>query len=183
MQPTEDLNRIKAKRGAVRARATRTNTIIERLASTEPSNITNGVRQPLVSSEQVLNQTLSDLTSLDGQIHDQLSPDEIPADDEKCFEYQEKIFQAIAVAFQDSLERGIKAEVAFQRQQAPPSANVNRQQQSTDHLNLPRLDLPTFDGTYTKWVSFFDLFQGAVHNNADLSDSQKLFYLKSSLKG
>ena len=181
MQSTEDLNRIKAKRGAVRARATRTVTIIEQLASTELSNITNGVRQHLVSSEQVLNQTLSDLTSLDGQIHDQLSPDEIPADDEKCFEYQEKIFQAIAVA-KDSLERAIKAEVASQRQQAPPSANVSRQQ-STDHLKLPRLDLLTFDGTYTKWVSFFDLFQGAVHNNADLSDSQKLFYLKSALKG
>ena len=101
MQSTEDLNRIKAKRGAVRARATRTITIIEQLASTEPSNITNGIRQHLVSSEQVLNQTLSDLTSLDGQIHDQLSPDEIPADDEKCFDYQEKIFH-LSVLFKAS---------------------------------------------------------------------------------
>ena len=72
MQSTEDLNRIKAKRGAVRARATRTITIIKQLASTEPSNINNGVRQHLGSSEQFLNQTQSDLTSLDGQIHDQL---------------------------------------------------------------------------------------------------------------
>ena len=169
MQSTEELDHIKAKRGAVRARATRTITTIDQLASTEPSIVTNANRQRLVSSEQVLNQTLTNLTTLDGHIHDLLSPDEIQADDERCFEYQENIFQAIAVA-KDFLEQAIKDELASQQQQAPPPA-INVSRQSTDHLKLPRLDLPTFDGTYTKWVSFVDLFHGAVHNNADLGDS------------
>ncbi len=176
-----DLDSLKAKRGAVRARATKTIAMITQLASTEVHDVTDATRQQLVGSENILTQILTDLTAMDGQVQDQLSVEEITADDEKCFEYQAKIFGAKSSA-KDFLERVNKAETASQQAQSPPPANVTRQQR-TDHLKLPRLDLPTFDGTYTNWISFVDLFHGAVHNNADLSNSQKLFYLKSSLKG
>ena len=48
---------------------------------------------------------------------------------------------------------------------------------------MPKLDLPTFSGDYLSWTSFFDLFTGAVQNNDTLQNSQKLQYLKASLKG
>ena len=48
---------------------------------------------------------------------------------------------------------------------------------------MPKLDLPTCSGDYLSWTSFFDLFTGAVHNNGTLQNSQKLQYLKASLKG
>ena len=100
---------------------------------------------------------MKDLKTLDGQFQDQLSPDEIFADDKRSFEYQEyqeKIFQAIAVV-KDFWERAIWAELDSQQGQAP-SPETDRRQQSTDHLKLLRLDLPTFDCTYIKRVSFFD---------------------------
>jgi hypothetical protein len=53
---------------------------------------------------------------------------------------------------------------------------------ATTHVNLPRLDLPSFDGNITEWMSFRDLFVTAVHNKS-LSDSQRLIHLKSVLTG
>src|SRR5665811_2120891 len=55
----------------------------------------------------------------------------------------------------------------------PPQADVR----------LPRLELPSFDGNLDDWMSFRDMFSTAVHNNATLSNAQKLTYLKSVLKG
>ncbi|OXA52291.1 hypothetical protein Fcan01_12841 [Folsomia candida] len=54
---------------------------------------------------------------------------------------------------------------------------------STVDIRLPRLELPTFDGTLNDWVSFRDLFVTAVHDNKSLSKSQKLTYLKSQVRG
>ena len=54
---------------------------------------------------------------------------------------------------------------------------------SSDQLQLPKLNLPIFSGDYKSWLSFYDLFNASVHNNSSLSNSQKLYYLKSSLHG
>ena len=50
-------------------------------------------------------------------------------------------------------------------------------------LRLPKLNLPTFSGSYTEWMSFFDLFNAAVNSNTQLSDSEKFNYLRACLKG
>ena len=50
-------------------------------------------------------------------------------------------------------------------------------------VKLPKLDLPQFDGKYTEWTSFWDQFNASVHAEHSLSDSQKLNYLKRSLRG
>ena len=47
---------------------------------------------------------------------------------------------------------------------------------------LPKLELPVFSGGYTEWIAFYDLFDCAINKRADLSDVQKLQYLKCSLK-
>jgi hypothetical protein len=54
---------------------------------------------------------------------------------------------------------------------------------ATTHMNFPRLDLPSFDGNITEWMSFRDLFVTAVNNNKCLSDSQRLIHLQSALTG
>lgn len=53
---------------------------------------------------------------------------------------------------------------------------------SLESIKLPKLNLPSFSGNIQDWLSFKDLFRASVHNNANLSDAQKLQYLKSSLK-
>ncbi|XP_063363671.1 uncharacterized protein LOC134652418 [Cydia amplana] len=48
---------------------------------------------------------------------------------------------------------------------------------------LPRIQLPSFSGGYEQWPTFKDLFLSIVHNNASLSNVQKLHYLKTSVSG
>lgn len=48
---------------------------------------------------------------------------------------------------------------------------------------LPKIALPTFNGNYDEWLSFKDLFNSLVNNNAELDDVNKFYYLKSCLKG
>lgn len=50
-------------------------------------------------------------------------------------------------------------------------------------IRLPPLLLPSFSGDYSDWTSFLDIFSSSINANVNLSDAQKLQYLKSSLKG
>ncbi|XP_022828339.1 uncharacterized protein LOC111357764, partial [Spodoptera litura] len=50
-------------------------------------------------------------------------------------------------------------------------------------VHLPKIQLPKFNGNYEGWPTFKDLFLSLVHENNDLSDVQRLHYLKTSLSG
>ena len=47
---------------------------------------------------------------------------------------------------------------------------------------LPKLTLPSFSGEYTQWVSFWDQFTTLVDSKRDMTNVEKLSYLKLSLK-
>ncbi|GFU62856.1 integrase catalytic domain-containing protein [Trichonephila clavipes] len=51
------------------------------------------------------------------------------------------------------------------------------------NVKLPSINLPEFSGQYTDWLQFKSQFVSLIHDNACLSDSQKLYYLQSVLKG
>ncbi|GFT55031.1 uncharacterized protein TNCV_2325401 [Trichonephila clavipes] len=51
------------------------------------------------------------------------------------------------------------------------------------NVNNINIELPVFTSNYIDWISFRDLFLASVGNNSTLSDSQKLQYLKLSVKG
>ena len=65
------------------------------------------------------------------------------------------------------------------------STNVNEHScnlvQRTSSLKKP--SLPTFDGSFEQWMSFKQMFECIVHADKSLTSVQKLFYLKSALKG
>ncbi|XP_036322041.1 uncharacterized protein LOC118736039 [Rhagoletis pomonella] len=48
---------------------------------------------------------------------------------------------------------------------------------------LPKLQLPSFGGDPTEWLTFHDAFCSLVNANASLSDGQKLQYRRNCLKG
>ena len=49
-------------------------------------------------------------------------------------------------------------------------------------FKLPKLDIETFNGDYTKWQTFWDNFSCAIDSNESLSNVQKMTYLKNLLK-
>lgn len=63
----------------------------------------------------------------------------------------------------------------------------NRTTQSPEppphHSKLPTLSVPTFSGDPTSWTNFRDMFLSIVHNNARLSNVQRLQYLMSYVSG
>ena len=63
-----------------------------------------------------------------------------------------------------------------------PSSSFAASSASEKSVKLPKLDLPSFSGRYTEWMSLIDLFTASVDSNRTLSDAQKLQYLKTSVK-
>ncbi|GFQ76952.1 integrase catalytic domain-containing protein [Trichonephila clavata] len=50
-------------------------------------------------------------------------------------------------------------------------------------IKLPDVSLPEFHGVIENWSDFKKQFDSLITNNSVLNDTQKLFYLRSALKG
>ena len=50
-------------------------------------------------------------------------------------------------------------------------------------IKLPEAALPTFDGKYEAWLAFKNAFTSMIGSQTDLTDIDKLHYLKSALTG
>lgn len=48
---------------------------------------------------------------------------------------------------------------------------------------LPKITLPKFSGNFQEWRSYHDLFTSLIRNNAELSNVERMHYLKTSLSG
>uniref|UniRef100_A0ABD2WXB2 Peptidase aspartic putative domain-containing protein n=1 Tax=Trichogramma kaykai TaxID=54128 RepID=A0ABD2WXB2_9HYME len=53
----------------------------------------------------------------------------------------------------------------------------------TQQVQLPKINLPTFDGNFLQWTSFKDQFSALVHKVDTLDNVRKFLYLKSCLTG
>jgi hypothetical protein len=69
-----------------------------------------------------------------------------------------------------------------QQQQATQSRN-NNFGASRCSVSLPKVKLPIFDGDFTNWQHFWDLFGVLINGNSTLSELDKFMYLKSNLLG
>lgn len=65
------------------------------------------------------------------------------------------------------------------------SGNIETPTQSvrTRRVKLPETSLPSFSGEYEDWLSFKDEFISLIHQQDDLTNVQKLQYLKAAVKG
>ena len=58
-----------------------------------------------------------------------------------------------------------------------------RQQSPNTTINLPKLEIPTFNGDKLKWSEFWDTFETTIDKNDCLSGIEKLKSLNSKLTG
>ncbi|XP_062558148.1 uncharacterized protein LOC134223026 [Armigeres subalbatus] len=63
------------------------------------------------------------------------------------------------------------------------SIHAPQQHQANFHLRLPKIDLPKFNGDFSRWISFRDTFTSMIHVNGDIPTVAKLQYLLQSLEG
>ena len=50
-------------------------------------------------------------------------------------------------------------------------------------VKLPKLDIKRFNGDFTQWCSFWDIYEASVHRRTDLEGVEKFTYLKGLLEG
>ncbi|XP_062538724.1 uncharacterized protein LOC134207000 [Armigeres subalbatus] len=63
------------------------------------------------------------------------------------------------------------------------SVHAPQQHQANFHLRLPKIDLPKFNGDFSRWILFRDRFTSMIHVNGDIPTVAKLQYLLQSLEG
>jgi hypothetical protein len=67
-----------------------------------------------------------------------------------------------------------------------PSVVGNQQNNASNNgfsqLNLPVLNLKTYDGSYKEWLNFENSFKSVIGENKNLNNCQRLQYLKSVLR-
>ena len=49
-------------------------------------------------------------------------------------------------------------------------------------MKLPKIDVPTFDGELLHWQTFWEQFSISIDKRSDITDTEKLVYLRHSLK-
>ncbi|XP_071579669.1 uncharacterized protein [Temnothorax nylanderi] len=62
-------------------------------------------------------------------------------------------------------------------------ANLSLTGQTTARSHLPEITLPQFAGDFSAWRPFHDLFSSLVGRNPDISNVEKMHYLRTSLTG
>ncbi|UYV65608.1 hypothetical protein LAZ67_3004846 [Cordylochernes scorpioides] len=51
------------------------------------------------------------------------------------------------------------------------------------NVNLPKINLPIFNGDSANWLSFREIFNSTINSNQTLTEIQKFQYLNASVKG
>ena len=49
-------------------------------------------------------------------------------------------------------------------------------------INLHRIEVPTFTGNILKWKLFWEQFEATIYSKSQLSDTEKLMYLRNAFK-
>ncbi|XP_036340976.1 uncharacterized protein LOC118750364 [Rhagoletis pomonella] len=66
---------------------------------------------------------------------------------------------------------------------SPFNQTTDRNTHDKHEIRLPHIQIPEFDGTYTEWIRFRDLFEAMIHTRASLSDVERFEHLQTRLKG
>ncbi|GBM97379.1 hypothetical protein AVEN_162004-1 [Araneus ventricosus] len=101
---------------------------------------------------------------------------DISMEDEALYELEERL-ETLEVIFKVVLE-----DLTSKREKTIKDNSENECSKSVK-IKLPKIPLPIFDGKYEEWSSFENQFMNLIANNDDLSDSEKLYYLRASLNG
>ena len=176
---SEGLTRKKRIRAGHKASATRMLTNINGLLSTlEPGPTTDTSR--LTQLKLSLQEKLETLRQYDSEILDLTEEDQLVTEIEQADIFKEEIYTAITKI--DKLVGLISSSPHTSSHVRAPSDVPPPTRDSTHHAKLPKLTLKSFNGDITTWISFWDSYNSAIHQNTELADIDKFNYLKSLLE-
>lgn len=105
---------------------------------------------------------------------DQINEINLTCDPSKSPNYQE------LVSFDDMYSKVIRVRKNLITQSSQ-SKSHSVPKSSEPSIKLPPIELPSFDGNTENWPIFYESFRSNIHENAQLSDSQRVQYLVGKL--
>ena len=132
------------------------------MADTEVINNTE-----LKAIAERLSRRLDEIKAMDCTILNALGKDE---------EISEETDQALTV--QDDINYWILRIKEFVTDEYHPVSTFQTKPTPRVHINLPKLHIQPFDGNPLEWLTFWDSYSNAVHNNHELNNIDKMNYLK-----
>ncbi|XP_037521503.1 uncharacterized protein LOC119398758 [Rhipicephalus sanguineus] len=180
-------DQLRKKRGALRAGVTRALTLL-----------TDLLQQPDPDASQIsghmdyLKDKETALSHLDDVILETTDEENLDQEVGTAQEYNEKILYAVSRAKFWLQERERNAGTQARATEPGPSyigspnsgdaaGQVREHRQRS--VQLPKLQIPTFDGSLRGWQSFWDHFDATIHTNAELPRIEKFKYLLTYLTG
>ena len=182
MSLSEGLARLRAIRGGHRAVLTKYLNELEELLAT--AEISEESLMRLEVLKQQIDGKQRTLNELDAKILNEIKIEDV----EKEIDESEAIDIKVTVA-RERIERAKKQHATPQHTIVENSQNTNDHgavamaTSSSNFTRLPKLQLPHFKGDVTKWNSFWDGFDSAIHSNGALNKIDKYNYLNSLLEG
>lgn len=167
----QKLSRLIARRGQLKAYLTRFKKFI--------SDVTNNDKISEISTRlQKIEAIFGEFSGVQSEI-EFLDSDKKQTDEGALFE--DEFYSNISLA-KDIIEAYHQNQTVAAMQTMTPNAQPPMPK-SNFNVQLPPLVLPEFSGQYEKWSNFCDSFTAIIHNNPNLSNIQKYYYLQASLKG
>ncbi|XP_077564311.1 uncharacterized protein LOC144179743 [Haemaphysalis longicornis] len=173
------MDRLKAKRSARRAQATKILTEVTALIESGCSD-----RLALRKVLDKLMASREELSKIDAQVEDAVPVEELEREYESAAHYNDKTLEALTRLTYRLEELSVSSTA-----QPAPSAAINTPHAPTtvpSHITgprLPTLTIKPFYGDMCQWTSFWEQFNGAVHTNQALTTTEKFHYPRNYLEG
>ena len=166
-----ELKHSKAIRGSYKGHCTQDIKRAERLMEDATSNITE-----LKAIVERLSRRMEEISILDNNII-------------KALEKEEDIMEETdqTLSFQDTIHYGVLKINEFIAEKQPPVSPFHCTNLEYKHkmpkinVNLPKLHIQSFNGNPLEWLTFWDSFNNAIHDNDSLNNIDKMNYLKGML--
>ncbi|KAL0883918.1 hypothetical protein ABMA27_015986 [Loxostege sticticalis] len=136
-----------------------------------------------ISNESIRNSFLYEIETVDSlrlefeSLLDKINALELESNPNYIISYQSLL------SFEDlfcRVKRIARGLTVIDKPQPPPQVDTKPK---INMPKLPAIELPEFNGDIRNWPLFYSSFANTVHNNASLSDSDKLYYLLGKLVG
>eukprot|EP00794_Sanderia_malayensis_P006305 gene6305-7026_t len=132
------------------------------------------VQTKLESYKNTLERKRKDIETLDADIINALEKDDdIEKDILDREEFEEEVSETIC-----RIQNILKA-----RTESPHRINWESQSRKEAQVKLPKLNMLTFNGDPTQWISFSESFKSSIDGNQNLAKVEKMKYLQGLLSG
>lgn len=179
-----DLTQLKFKRGQCKATITR---VVNYLNSIDQNSVDESLTTQLKLRLDKLDPAFTEFSQIQSDIEYYLEINNGSLEDKQNENVERESFENVYFDLVSKITTLINN---FQVKKLVSGTSLNSVASNNDlHVpqpittKLPTLKLPTFSGSIEKWLEFRDIFLSLVHNNNQLDEIQKFYYLRSCLQG